>query len=137
MGEAVQRVEFEGRCVMKAISVQQPWAWALFNGKPVENRIWSASHRGPLLIHAAKKMGDWHAFMKIWEPLGIAVPTVNMLERGGIIGIVDMIDVVHQYDSPWFFGPRGWVFENTRRVEFVPFRGLPGIFDVPEELVKL
>lgn len=33
---------------MKALSVQQPWAWAIFNGKPVENRTWPTGYRGQL-----------------------------------------------------------------------------------------
>lgn len=55
---------------MKAISIQQPWAWAIFNGKPVENRKWSTAYRGPLLIHAGKKFDGpgWWEFLKIWEP---------------------------------------------------------------------
>jgi hypothetical protein len=124
---------------MKAISVQQPWAWAIFNGKPVENRTWSTSYRGPLLIHAGKKFDGrgWWEFLKIWEPLGIAVPdTVNVMERGGFIGIVDLIDCVHKHDSPWFFGPRGLVLANPRRIEFVPYPGRLGIFEVPEGVVK-
>ncbi len=42
---------------MKAISIRQPWAWAICHaGKRVENRDWrhAPSYRGPLLIHAAK-----------------------------------------------------------------------------------
>jgi hypothetical protein len=40
---------------MKALSIHQPWTWAILNaGKTVENRRWSTSQRGPLLIHASK-----------------------------------------------------------------------------------
>ena len=39
---------------MKAVSVHQPWAWAILHaGKNVENRTWATRHCGPLLIHAA------------------------------------------------------------------------------------
>lgn len=43
---------------MKAISIRQPWAWAILNaGKRVENRDWrGCSYRGPVLLHAAKTM---------------------------------------------------------------------------------
>ena len=41
---------------MKALSIQQPWAWAIVNGfKPVENRTWRTNYTGPLLIHAGKR----------------------------------------------------------------------------------
>jgi len=41
---------------MKAISLWQPWAWAILHaGKDVENRTWPTHHRGPLLLHVAKR----------------------------------------------------------------------------------
>lgn len=42
---------------MKTITLFQPWASLVANGsKKYETRSWSASWRGPILIHAAKKM---------------------------------------------------------------------------------
>ena len=41
---------------MKALSIQQPWAWMILYGtKRVENRTWATSFRGPFLIHAGLK----------------------------------------------------------------------------------
>lgn len=41
---------------MKALSLWQPWATLMAYGlKRVETRSWAIRHRGPLLIHAAKK----------------------------------------------------------------------------------
>jgi len=41
---------------MKAISLQQPWAWAILHaGKDVENRRWNTRYRGPIAIHASAK----------------------------------------------------------------------------------
>lgn len=128
---------------MKAISVQHPWAWAIFNGKPVENRTWSTSYRGPLLIHAGKKIDKlgWSDFLQILKKTTGALYGPSLMqftmECGGFIGIVDLVDCVHKHDSPWFFGPRGLVLANPRRIEFVPYPGKLGIFEVPEEVVKL
>ena len=127
---------------MKALSVQQPWAWAIFNGKPLENRDWSTSYRGPLLIHASKTFDydgmAWILFSR--EKLGLSLADFPQqfedFERGGFIGIVDVVDCVQKHESPWFFGPRGWVFANPMRTEFVPFRGMPGLFPVPDEIVR-
>jgi hypothetical protein len=45
---------------MKAISLWQPWASAIALGwKKNETRHWSTDYRGPLLIHAAKKIVPW------------------------------------------------------------------------------
>lgn len=42
---------------MKALSVRQPWAWAIARGhKAVENRSWATAHRGHLLIHASMRI---------------------------------------------------------------------------------
>jgi hypothetical protein len=36
------------------LSVRQPWAWAILNGKDIENRDWSTTRRGRFLLHASK-----------------------------------------------------------------------------------
>lgn len=44
---------------MKAISINQPWAWCIVNGyKPIENRDWATQFRGTVLIHAGKKFKE-------------------------------------------------------------------------------
>lgn len=44
---------------MKALTIRQPWAWAIVHGpKRLENRDWpGCSYRGPILIHASKNVG--------------------------------------------------------------------------------
>lgn len=42
---------------MKALTLWQPWATAIALGaKRIETRSWGTSYRGPLAIHAAKKL---------------------------------------------------------------------------------
>jgi ASCH domain len=37
---------------MKALSVRQPWAWAIISAlKDIENRGWPIHYRGDILIH--------------------------------------------------------------------------------------
>src|ERR1700690_1312991 len=39
---------------MRALSIKQPWVWAILNaGKDVENRTWTSKHRGWLALHAS------------------------------------------------------------------------------------
>jgi len=46
---------------MKCLSVRQPWANAIFiAGKDVDNRSRHTDYRGPLLIHASRRI-DWQA----------------------------------------------------------------------------
>ena len=120
-----------------ALSVRQPWAWAIiYAGKDIENRSWQAVNhglrqRGRIAIHAAKGMTrdeyeDTDAFL---TRLGHVCPAPQLLLRGGIIGSVEVVDVVSESDSPWFFGPRGLVLRDPRPCNFVPAVGQLGYFE--------
>ncbi|MEV4609732.1 ASCH domain-containing protein [Neorhizobium sp. LMR1-1-1.1] len=121
-----------------ALSIRQPWAWAILHaGKPVENRDWRPSNpglkfRGRVCIHASAGMtrdeySDARRF--IWS-LGITdVPILEDLQRGGIVGVTTIVDVVSDLDNPWFFGPRGLVLQDSEAVDFIPVKGALGFFD--------
>jgi hypothetical protein len=117
---------------MKALSIQQPWAWCIFNGKPVENRDWYTSVRGNILIHTGKKI-DTEAFYWIESTFGIVVP--RNLPAGGIVGMVNLYDCVKKYDSPWFFGIYGFLFKDQKELPFMPVRGQLGFFEVDYKAV--
>lgn len=44
---------------IRALSITQPWAWAIIHGKTVANRTRPTHHRGVLAIHAGK---TWSGF---------------------------------------------------------------------------
>jgi hypothetical protein len=126
---------------MMTLSIRQPWAWAIFNGKDVENRTWATHFTGPLLIHSAKTFDhrgyDWivknHCILRIKE-----IPHPDNFIFGAIIGKVTMTDCVIHSSSKWFFGPYGFVFENPVLFKNpIPYRGALKLFDVPDELVKV
>jgi hypothetical protein len=53
---------------LRAITVRQPWAWAIAHaGKTTENRSHKTHYRGPLAIHAGKA----------WAPDGAVNPAVK------------------------------------------------------------
>lgn len=89
---------------MKALTVQQPWAWAILHGgKDVENRTQTWSHRGLLAIHAGARVSDRGL-------RDVPAITNRQLERsdlvtGAVIGTVHLTDVHTAYpgccDSPW------------------------------------
>lgn len=90
---------------MRALTVQQPWSWAIIHGsKDIENRTQLWRYRGPLAIHAGQR----------WSEHGGVDPRVlsaakgilrtqlhpdmsTSLNRGGfeygvILGTVDLVD---------------------------------------------
>ena len=122
----------------KALSVRQPWAWAIIHaGKDIENRSWQAvnhglNFRGRICIHASKGMarGEYeHTCRFIERTFEIVVPPPADLRRGGIIGTVDVVDVVSESESPWFMGPRGLVLSDPQHVGFIPCVGKLGYFN--------
>jgi hypothetical protein len=118
---------------MKAISIRQPWAWLIINaGKDIENRCWPTKLRGRVLVHAAKGMtrDEYEDVDDFIAGSGILLPPASTLERGGIIGSVEIVDCVAESKSPWFFGPYGFVLRNPQPMPFSPLRGQLGFFDV-------
>jgi hypothetical protein len=117
-----------GLAELPALSVRQPWAWLIVNGlKDIENRSRQTRHRGPLLIHASKSFDDYTENIELVKrEYGISVPLE--VDRGGIVGVVDVIDCVENHKSKWFNGPFGWVLANPRRLKFRPCNGALGLF---------
>lgn len=119
---------------MKALSILQPWAWLIVNGhKDIENRRWSTGLRGRVLVHAGKKWGreqkdDLDSVLDEFPQ--IMFP--EAFDLGGIVGAVDIVGCVETSDSPWFFGPHGFVLRNAAIApRFIPYRGQLGFFHVP------
>ena len=135
----------------KALSVRQPWAWLIVHGfKPIENRDWPTKRRGRVLIHASKGMtrdeydevrefvagvcGD--SFFAQDGEVSFAAfntfPAFEKLERGGIVGAVDIVDCVTSHPSRFFFGKFGFVLANAEVLPFRPYKGALGFFEVKE-----
>ena len=125
------------------ISVRQPWAWLIVNGiKPIENRSRAdgaapafGAYRGPLLIHAGKRMTpeDYEACrIFVGGISSVILPPAHELERGGIVGRVEMTGLVEESASPWFTGDWGLTFDKAIYLPFRPCSGMLGIFRTPK-----
>jgi hypothetical protein len=90
---------------VKALSIHQPWAWAILNlGKNVENRSWHPPHPmlgEPFLIHASKARAVGECTEAIWWMIdkGLlkyegAWPGLDSVERGGIVGSAVLESVI-------------------------------------------
>jgi ASCH domain len=97
--------EFSEGTVMKAISVRQPWAYAIiFALKDIENRGWPINYRGDILIHAAKTCTkkEYQLAREFCQGMGVVIPELISLRRGQVIGIVTIVDCkFSQVASGW------------------------------------
>jgi hypothetical protein len=150
---------------MRALSIQQPWAWAIAQGKkPVENRTWPTAYCGPVAIHASKKP-DKDALGLIasrdrYSPLVKAVAWHTRLWAppeyvyGAILAVADLSGC-HEWSecedgaaepdrgelrpcSPWAAKwQHHWVLGNVRRLARpVPCRGALGLWRLPDDAGK-
>lgn len=107
---------------IRALTVRQPWAWAIAHGgKNIENRYRNSHHRGPLLIHAGV---GWSVRGELDHRVKAAATQVRAdsgrqhiaYDRGRIIALVDLADV-HPDDGcckPW--GESSYTHIDGRRV---------------------
>jgi ASCH domain len=108
----------------------QPWAEMIVRGyKPVENRTWRTKFRGDLLIHAGQRI-DAAGVRWINERFPeIILPTFAVgINMGGIVGSATVVDCVDEHESPWFFGPVGFLLANPHRLPFLRVPGKLGLF---------
>jgi hypothetical protein len=135
---------------VKALSLRQPWLWAVLElGKTIENRRWNTHYRGPILLHAAKGCTQtelvealgWMASNANPDTMGI-FPGLDAIARGGICGYAEIVNVVPPCELPglrpdagelrWHMPEQyGFVLRNVRRLPFIPYPGSLGLFEVP------
>jgi hypothetical protein len=146
---------------MRALSVRQPWAWAIAcAGKTVENRTWPTRYTGEVAIHASKAC-DEVAVMPTPEALGLFMDAVLDDMRGGVpalaAGVViavaqlagchphpdadsgcyrDSGDSRWPACSPWAVpGQWHWQLVSVRPLpEPVPCRGALGLWRLPDDV---
>lgn len=119
-----------------ALSIMQPWAWLIVNGqKSIENRSWRCHKRGPVLIHAGKKVDTDTAIDLALgchpvngTDLAFDAPDGMIYDAGGIVGIAEIVGCIDASDDPWFVGPFGIVLRNARPLRFQPCKGALGFF---------
>jgi hypothetical protein len=122
----------------------------LYGGKDIENRNRATRFRGNILIHASlgwdrtnfplNRDGTFYLQMKgncLRLPIPDEMPRqLSSYPRGGIVGVMEIIDCVNQHNSPWYFGKYGYIIKNVRPLPFVACKGALGLWDVPEEVVQ-
>jgi hypothetical protein len=146
---------------MKTISLWQPWASLIANGiKRFETRSWATTYRGPLAIHAAKKVLSAseqyqcldYEFLKV---AGIYDQTpeagharLPKLPHGAVIATCTLADCIptdsigtmdisrsERLCGDFTFGRFAWLLGDVKKLASpIPFKGRQGFFDVPDSL---
>lgn len=130
---------------MKALTLTQPWATAIVEGrKVVETRSWSASYRGTILIHAAKgwRRDDMRYAVELHRRGVLATPARD-LPRGAIVArarlvaiyrVEDIaaIDLLERELGDYSPGRFAWQLEDVEPIAPIPWRGALGLWEGPD-----
>lgn len=132
---------------MKVLSVQQPWADLLVRDiKHIENRTWATAHRGPLLIHATKKMDiEGLEWIRMRFPNTGCVKFYDEYVRGAVVGVVELFSIDKPEETTVDHSPFrdmaqfGWNVRDARAFAYpYPYKGKLSIWQIPDqsELVR-
>jgi len=84
---------------LRALTIRQPWAWAIaVAGKDVENRGWPTSYRGLLAIHAGKGEDDPYGLPDDARRTFLQAATLPATALGAVVAVVDLVDC-HRHDA--------------------------------------
>lgn len=135
---------------MKALTLHQPWAWAIAHaGKRIENRSWRPPRNligQRIAIHQGQ---GWSYDQRIWGT-STPPPTRALLQERGMVGAVVATTEVFAFgddswlyhggfasldDLRWYCGPVGWMLHDVRPLaQPVPCNGAQGLWTLSDEL---
>ncbi|NQW16284.1 MAG: hypothetical protein HQ478_02245 [Chloroflexi bacterium] len=126
-----------------ALTLHQPWEWAIPIYKRNETRSWSTPYRGKLAIHAGKVTDS----IAISDMVRDGYPFPDHLAHGAITKIADLVDCVPTEsivdsisDDELYFGDYesgrfAWHLENILTLpEPIPCRGMQKLW-TPDQTV--
>lgn len=120
---------------MKALSIKQPWAWAIANKhKTIETRTWYTSYRGELLIVSSKTPD--RAMSQLTTQLS---QRGQVIEYGKAIAVCRLVDcrsmTIADEDAAMcdvYDGAYSWVLEDVKKINSFSMTGQLGLYDIPE-----
>lgn len=144
---------------IRALSIRQPWAWAIAIGeKPVENRTWETGYRGLLAIHASMTVDraglDDPLILQAICDRGFTIED-EPSKQGAVIAVAELYGCHRSPDSDGLSGCRQsqrsfrlcsdwardgqfhWRLSGVRPLaESVPCKGRLGLWRLPEDVEK-
>ena len=124
---------------MKALSIKQPWVYAILReGKVIENRSWQRAFRGWVALHASAQPQRDAGF-----PRGIRIPDLAKLDYSAICGVARVVDIVSKSRSKWFWRSEdgstnyGWVLADVTALKTpIPCKGALGLWQVSPKVFR-
>jgi ASCH domain len=147
---------------MEALTVWQPWAWAIGAGlKLVENRDWTPPWRrlkpgDDLVIHAASRAPsreDMYALRVAARAAGhrdLPDMSANVFSvqhgQGRVVAVATFEGIAHSREEvpeaqrAWWVGSKGWLLSNMRQLNLgtsPAVRGQQGLWVLPGDVERL
>lgn len=142
---------------MRCLSIRGLWSWLILRPdqtnearvaafqrgelKDIENRTWSTQVRGRVLIHAGKSVtrDEYYDAITTARYAGVEAnfPAISDLPRGGIVGVVSIVDCVppERRTSAWHMGGQfGFALADPMPLPFIPCRGALNFFKAPAQV---
>lgn len=109
---------------MKAISVREPYASLIMDGKKtIETRTWTTNYRGKLLICASKYPRTKNS--------GKALCVVDLVKIRPMIQKDELMARCEIYPNA-----QSWIILNRKRIKPFPVKGQLGLFEVPDSRIE-
>lgn len=117
---------------MKALSLKQPWAELILQGKKkIEIRKWNTKFRGEFLIHASKNP-DIEAMKKFGFldlPCGFIVGKAKLVEVKDYENKEEFEKDKNLHLATSEFGNFGFILEDVERINKIPKKGSLGFWE--------
>lgn len=119
---------------MKALTVRQPWAWAILHaGKRIENRTRRTNFRGRFYIHAGLAAPNWPIMFDAAEARHGTGINPDWFEYGALIGTAELVDCVWSDRPVMPWGEPSawhWMLDNVKPLRKpIPARGQLGLWE--------
>lgn len=112
---------------MKAISLKQPWASLVADGKKtIETRTWATKYRGEILIVSSQNPSNQ-------GPVGVALATAEIIDCRPMTSADEKAACCAVYPRA-----HAWILTNIRKIKPFPVKGQLSIYqiDVKSEQLK-
>lgn len=121
---------------MKALTVRQPWAWAILHaGKRIENRTRRTNYRGRFYIHAGLAWPNFQMLLDCESRLGDTqgCPDATDFTYGALIATAELVGCVWSDTivTPWGESQAWhWMLDNVKPLRKpIPARGQLGLWE--------